>query len=63
MQFLWHQNDAINDEEHTTSLYRVSRNIKFRPLYTLSTDQTAFEKMSVVDYNVNIDSDKNRKNR
>ena len=47
MQFLWYQNDVINDEEHTTSLYRVSRNIKFRPLHTLSTDQTAFEKMSV----------------
>ena len=46
MQLLWYQIDAIN-EEHTTSLYRESRDIKFRSLYTLSPDQTAFEKMSV----------------
>ena len=31
MQLLWYQIDAKNDEEHTTSLYSQSRNIKFRP--------------------------------
>ena len=47
MQLLWYQIDAINYEEHTTSMYRESRNFKFKPLYKLPTDQTAFEKMSV----------------
>ena len=47
MQLLWYQIDAINDEKYATLLYRDSRNIRLRPLYPFSTNQTAFEKMSV----------------